>query len=429
MSMVPSPTFEFGIETIALAMMIIFLSGIVALLISKKTRFPYTPLLIFLGILVGPILGWILPGTARVLFYYVRAFGLFIVMFAAGFQIRLALLKKHMLTIALLDTVGLFVTALVAGFFFQLIFHVPWSIGFLFGAIVSGTDPATLIPLFKEHKVPEDMETIILTESIFNGPLAIILTMVAIIIVLPEIPAAQEFIAVSPGATVYLAAVFYFLYQIFASALIAGAFAVVGYYAMVKLNLYQSPYTEVLALGLAFGAYVTGETLSASGFLVVTIFALILANHQAFFKKENRKLDVAVKKSEHLNDLLASFSIILIFVLLGASLNALDVSINSILYGSLIALLVIFVARPLATLAILPKVGLKKYLFISFEGPKGAVAASMATLPVSLGQLFNDAQMIVWGEYILFAALITVFLSMILESAWMTTLKKKLLED
>ncbi|NPA75670.1 MAG: sodium:proton antiporter, partial [Euryarchaeota archaeon] len=113
--MIPSPTFEFGVETLALALMLIFLSGIAAMLISKKTKFPYTPLLIFMGILMGPVLGWILPSTARVLFYYVRAFGLFIVMFAAGFQIRLSLLRKHMLTVALLDTVGLFVTAIVAG--------------------------------------------------------------------------------------------------------------------------------------------------------------------------------------------------------------------------------------------------------------------------------------------------------------------------
>ncbi|NPA76043.1 MAG: sodium:proton antiporter, partial [Euryarchaeota archaeon] len=270
-------------------------------------------------------------------------------------------------------------------------------------------------------------ETIILTESIFNGPLAIILTMVALLIVIPVMPTAQEFISLTPGATVYLAAVFYFLYQMFASSLIGAAFAFIGYWSIKKLNIYHSPFTEVLALGLAFGAYVLGEALSASGFLAVTIYALILANHRQFFKRDDKKMDVAVKKSEHFNDLLASFSIILIFVLLGASLNALNTDVSILVYGIITALLVIFVARPVATLAILPKVGVRKYAFIALEGPKGAVAASMATLPVSLGQLFNDAQMIVWGEYILVATLMTVFLSMILESAWLTTLQKKLL--
>ncbi|OYT60035.1 sodium:proton antiporter [Euryarchaeota archaeon ex4484_178] len=426
--MIPTPTFEFGVETIALAMMIIFLSGIVAMLVSKKTKFPYTPLLIFLGILVGPILGLILPNTARVLFYYVRAFGLFIVMFAAGFQINLKLLRKHMMVIALLDTLGLFITALIAGWFFELFFQVPWSVGFLFGAIVSGTDPATLVPLFKEQKISKDMETIIITESIFNGPLAIILTMVALIIVLPEISAAEEFISFTPGASVYMAAIFYFLYQIFASALIGAGIALLAYWSIKKFKIHTTPFTEVLGLGFAFGAYVLGEALYASGFLVVTILALILGNHKAFFKKSSNDVDDAVKRNMSFNDTLSTFSIILIFVLLGASLNTLDISQGVIISSIIIALLVVFVARPLATLIILPKVGAKKYTFIALEGPKGAVAASMATLPVALGKLFNDANMIHWGEFILTATLMTVFLSMILESAWMKYLKKKLLE-
>ncbi len=425
--MIPSPTFEFGVENIALSLMIIFLSGVIAMLISKKTKFPYTPLLLFMGILVGPILGLILPQVARTLFYYVRAFGLFIVMFAAGFQINVRLLKKHIGVIALLDTIGLFITALLSGWFFQILFHVPWSIGFLFGAIVSGTDPATLVPLFKEHKISKNMETIIITESIFNGPLAIILTMVALIIVLPKIPAAQPFISFTPGASVYLASVFYFLYQLFASALIGGAIAVLTYWIIKKLKLFNSPFTEVLGVGVAFGSYVLGEFAFASGFLVVTILALILGNYKVFFKKEDKNMDKAIERNSKFNDKLSTFSIILIFVLLGASLNALDITFHAIILSTIIALFVIFVARPLSTLVILPKVGFKKYLFISLEGPKGAVAASMATLPLALGTLLNDALLIQWGELILTATLMTVFLSMILESAWMVYLKKKLL--
>ncbi len=426
--MIPTPTFEFGVETIAFAMMIIFLSGVIAMLISKVTKFPYTPILIFMGILVGPILKWILPDLARVLFYYVRAFGLFIVMFAAGFQINLKLLRKHTVVIALLDTLGLFITAIVAALLFQFFFHVPWSVSFLFGAIVSGTDPATLVPLFKEHKIPKDMETIIISESIFNGPLAIILTMVALIIVLPEIPAAQPFISFTPGAPVYLAALFYFLYQIFASVLIGGGVALLTYWAIKKLKIHKTPFTEVLGLGVAFGSYVLGEILFASGFLVVTILALILGNYRAFFKKKDKDMDEAVKRNSEFNDKISTFSIILIFVLLGASLNALQITSTVLIFSALIALLVIFVARPLATLVILPKVGFKKYLFIALEGPKGAVAASMATLPLALGKLIDDATLIHWGEIILTATLMTVFLSMILESAWMIYLKRKLLD-
>ena len=68
MGFTPSVDIEFSVNAISLALMIVFLSGIIAMLISKKTKFPYTPLLIFFGILVGPILHLILPDTARMLF-------------------------------------------------------------------------------------------------------------------------------------------------------------------------------------------------------------------------------------------------------------------------------------------------------------------------------------------------------------------------
>lgn len=37
------PSFEFGIESIALASLVVLLSGILSMLISRRTKFPYTP--------------------------------------------------------------------------------------------------------------------------------------------------------------------------------------------------------------------------------------------------------------------------------------------------------------------------------------------------------------------------------------------------
>ncbi len=429
MSFNPSTAMGLGIGAIALAISIVFLSGIASMLISKKTKFPYTPILIFFGIIFGPILHLILPTTAEVLFYYIRTFGLFLVMLAAGFELKIALLRKHMAVIGLLDTLGLLITAILSGFFFRYIFNVPWSIGFLFGAIVSGTDPATLIPLFKEHKINKDTETIILTEAIFNGPLTIILTLVAFIFIIPEVPPLQHIIPIVPNASLYFAATFFFLYQIFASVLIAFAFAIMTYLIMKKLKVTNHPYAEIFVLAMAFGAYVIGEATKSSGFLVVTVMAIVLANYALIFKRESKDMNEAMNNNAKFTDTLSTFSIILIFVLLGASLTISSTTVEIILRGILIALFVIFVARPLATVVILPKTGARKYLFIALEGPKGAVAASMATLPIALGKYLDDPYLIYWGEIILISALMVVFLSMILESAWMPFLSKKLLKD
>ncbi len=422
------PSFEFGIEAIALASLIVLVSGILSMLISRKTKFPYTPLLVIFGILFGPVLTLILPNTARMLFYYVRAFGLFLVLFAAGFSLKLTILRKHKSVITLLDTAGLLGTAVISGWFFSWVFSVPLSVGFLFGSVVSGTDPATLIPLFKYHKVPEDVETIIVTEAIFNGPLAIILTMVALFLILPTLPGSTPIGPVLEGSSLYVAAVLYFLYQIMVSATIGFVIAVVTYYSILKFELYSAPYTQILGLASAFAGYVIGEFTGASGFLVVTIIALILGNHADFFKKTRLEIDAAVKRNVEFNDILSTFSIIFIFVLLGASLDLRDLQWGILVKSIGIALFVIFLARPLSSLVILPWTGFKRFIFISLEGPKGAVAASMAILPVVLGRVYRSPELTHWGELILSAGLMTVLLSMLLESAWVSYLRNKLLD-
>ncbi len=424
----PAPSFEFGIEAIALASLIVLLSGVLSMLISRKMRFPYTPLLVLFGILFGPVLALILPNTARMLFYYVRAFGLFLVLFAAGFSLRLDVLRKHKLVITLLDTVGLLGTALIAGWFFSVVFHVPFPVGFLFGAVVSGTDPATLIPLFQEHRVPEDVETIIVTEAIFNGPLAIILTMVALFMILPQISGSAPVEPVLSGAGLYAAAIIYFLYQILVSALIGAVIAYLTYLAITRLGLSKSPYTQILGLTSAFAGYVTGEFVGASGFLVVTIIGLILGNHRDFFRRGSGEVEEAVRKNVEFNDVLSTFSIIFIFVLLGASLDLSNLQWRVLALSFVVALFVIFIARPLSSLVILPFTGFRRFLFISLEGPKGAVAASMAILPVVLGKVYQNPELTRWGELILSAGLMTVLLSMLLESAWVSALRARLLD-
>ncbi|WP_240703186.1 cation:proton antiporter domain-containing protein [Thermococcus indicus] len=81
---------------------------------------------------------------------------------------------------------------------------------------------------------------------------------------------------------------------------------------------------------MAFGGYVAGEFIGASGFLVVTIIGLILGNHRDFFKRESSKVDDAVERNMEFNDVLSTFSVIFIFVLLGASLDLTDLQWGTI---------------------------------------------------------------------------------------------------
>ncbi len=417
------------VDVVAYVVLVTLILGIIALLISRKTNISYIPLLIIFGILAGPVFGIVGRNLALILFEYVRVFGLFIILFAEGFHLLRSLLIKNFTTIAILDTLGLLITALLTGFAFSFVFHAPFEVGFLFGAIVSATDPATLIPLFKQYRVDRDIETVIVTESIFNDPLGIVLTSVALVFVIPQASSAQLVENIAKYVTLYPAAVLYFLYEVGMSLLIGALIAYAGYKSIKKIKLVKSPYVEMLSLALAFGGFVVGEVVNASGFLVATVIGILLGNHDDFFHDNSPEVQSAIRWHMNFNDSLSTLGTTFIFVLLGASLNLAMLTPEVILYGSLIAIFIIFVARPVATLTILPKWNFRKYLFISLEGPRGVVPSALAGVPLALGLQYHNAQMIYWGEIILSATVITVLITVIVETTWVPYLRRKLLKD
>ncbi len=93
----------------------------------------------------------------------------------------------------------------------------------------------------------------------------------------------------------------------------------------------------------------------------------------------------------HFNEILSDFATVFIFILIGATVD-LNVFGSALIMGSIVALIVVFVARPIAGLTILPlrKWSAKEYLFISLEGLRGVVPSALAGLPLSLGIKYKN---------------------------------------
>ncbi len=423
-----------GTEGVLITLLTALALGTAALHIGRKTNISYVPLFIILGMIFGPIAGILSRQMSCTLFNYVRVFGLLMILFAEGHTLKWCLLKKHIVTIGTLDTLSLVVTAIIAGFFFSAIFHVPFLAGFLYGAIISATDPATLIPLFHQHKVREDIRTILITESIFNDPLGIVLTSVAVALILPQAPSARFIEGLSKYMNIPAAATVYFLYEVAVSIILGIVIGYFGYWMIRKLGFYESTEEVVIfSVVLALLGFFIGERLSASGYLVATTAGIILGNHHAFFKEVGRiwgKMRGAIDTEQHFNERLALFAIALIFVLLGATVN-LKVLLSTIWQATAIALAVVFIARPVAALPVkvLGKWSWGEYLFMSLEGPRGVVPSALAALPLTLGLTFHSKTLIYWGELILSTTLVTILLSIILETLWLPFLRRKLLKD
>lgn len=401
--------------------------GVITFLFSEKTGVSYVPILIVLGLIVGPATHIVERSIAHQLFNFARVFGLVVILFAEGHNLKWSLLKKHIATIGILDTVGLLITVFVSAFFFSWILHVPFSVGFLFGAIIGATDPATLIPLFKQHGINEDMKSIIVTESIFNDPLGIVLTILAIALLVPQASSAHFIEGIAHFTTLYPAAVIFFLYEVVVSIAIGIGLGLLGYWLIRVLHLENFP--EIYSLALALGGFGVGELAQASGYLVATVIAIVLGNHEVFFRKHDLKdAGKVISKELHFNEIVSELATVVIFILLGASidLSSLGAALGK---GTIIALIVVFVARPIAGLSILPlgKWSFKQYIFMVLEGPRGVVPSALAGLPLALGLTYHDHQLANWGESILSVTVVTILVSVILETLWTNVLNRRLL--
>ena len=109
--------------------------------ISRKASMVYIPVLIVMGLIFGPLLGFINHSFA---IYMLSSFatigvgmlGLVIILYYESHNFSPRILKKYFTKIAALDTIGMVVTAVGAGIFFSLLTGAPFIVGFIFGSII-----------------------------------------------------------------------------------------------------------------------------------------------------------------------------------------------------------------------------------------------------------------------------------------------------
>lgn len=101
-------------------------------------------------------------------------------LFAGSFNLDINKLKKQIRPVLVLSTLGVLLSTAIFGFLF---YHAMMLIGikipmiycFVFGALVSPTDPVAVSAIIKKTKLPPHLETIITGESLFNDGVGLVL--------------------------------------------------------------------------------------------------------------------------------------------------------------------------------------------------------------------------------------------------------------
>jgi len=355
---------------------IILAVGTGSAVLARKLKVPDVAVLLLIGMLLGPdAAGAIDIKADSALNQLVLIFGSCYILFDGGASLRLKVLKEVWITIFILATVGVLVTAAITCLAAYYLLGVPFIVALLLASTIASTDPATLVPVFRQVKIKDRVAQTVMSESAFNDATGAILTFAVLAI------------AMGKGEFSVSAALVDLLKQSLFG-LIAGV--VLGYLAALliaheKFGFLQE-YAPAVSLMAVIGAYLGADGLQASGFMAVFVFGIMVGNKDAFgFAME-------AGEQEKLDDFVVTTGLIMrmfIFILLGSQVDF--ALMNKYLLGG-VAVVGVFMllSRPVAVfVCALPdrraKWTFKELLFMCWTRETGVIPGALAGLLMGMG--------------------------------------------
>lgn len=352
-----------------------------------SSRLGMPVLLIFL--VVGMLMGEDGAGGIRFddfeLAFLIANLALAVILLDGGMRTRVETFRVGLKPALMLATVGVLVTALLGGLTAYLLFDLHWLTALLIGAIISSTDAAAVFSLLQGHglHLNERVSATLEIESGSNDPMAIFLTLMLLMMI------------ESQGQASLWSSLLMLVMQFG----IGTAVGIVGGLLVVeianRMRLTPSLY-PLLVVAAGMTIFAGTNELGGSGFLAIYLAGVVVGNRPV------RMMPMILQ----VHDGLAWLAQLCLFLMLG-----LLVSPNELLPlaggGLILALVLIFVARPLAVLMTLWPFGFnrRELAFISWVGLRGAVPIVLALFPI-IAELPEARQIFHFAFFIVLVSLI-----------------------
>lgn len=355
----------------------IIILGILAQWVAWKFKIPAILPLILIGLLVGPIAAellsedgekWIEPiwNGEKGLFpgeglYYFVSLAISIILFEGGLTLKRSEIKTVGPVITKLITLGSAITFFGAGVLARLIFGLSWELSFLFSGLIIVTGPTVITPILRNIPLKKDISTVLKWEGILIDPIG---ALVAVLMF--------EFISVGGDGGFTKTALIEFGKIILFGTTFGFTFAHALAFAINK-KLIPHYLLNVVSLSVVLLVFVESEIFAhESGLLAVVVMGMVLGNG---------KLE-SIKELLYFKESLSVLLISILFILLAANINIEDLLLLYNWNTAILFVLVVFIVRPLAVFlsTIGSKLKFNEKLFISWVGPRGIVAAGIASL-------------------------------------------------
>ncbi len=238
--------------------------------ITKKYAFPYTIALLVLGVITQWIFRDSIVGLGFNLSPWITFYLLLpLLLFESAMKLNFHQFKIQFKTITFLATFGFMLSVLVVGAGISLLLGLPLLLALLFGALISATDPISVIALFKQLGVPSRLRLVVEGESMFNDASAVIVFRIMLGLVLGTGHFMTESFIFNVGSFLYM----------FIASLAFGA--LLGYVVSFFISRVKNDIAveTTLTVVLALSSFLIAERfLSLSGVISTVAAGLVLGN-------------------------------------------------------------------------------------------------------------------------------------------------------
>lgn len=339
--------------------------GILSSKLSPRLGLPMLVLFLGVGMLAGEAgIGGIEFDDAHTA-HALGTLALAIILFDGGLQTSVAAIRQVWKPASLLATLGVAVTAGVTGMAASYILGIPPLVGLLLGAIVGSTDAAAVFSILRNAGIhlPARLKSTLEIESASNDPMAIFLTVGLLELITGEM---------SPGPQMALL----FIKQMGIGAVVGLGVGWLVIKLINRIGLVASGLYPVLIAVCGALAFGTSASLGGSGFLATFIAGVVIGNSRFVFQHATFLF----------MDGLAWLSQIAMFVMLGLLVNP-PLLLEVWAEGLVIAIILVFIARPLAVAPLLALTGFsrREISLVAWVGLRGSVPIILAIFPLLFG--------------------------------------------
>lgn len=315
-------------------------------------------------------------------------------LFAGALQINLTELAARKWPVAILSTVGVIASTAIVGL---LTWAALSAIGitirpiycFLFGALISPTDPIAVMAILHQAGVPKETEITIAGESLFNDGVGVV-----VFLGLLEIASGQ--VGFDPLRLTEL-----FLWEALGGALLGFGAGWLTYRLLRSVDNYK---VEVLlSLALVAGGYALADHLHMSGPIAMVVAGLLIGNHGRAYAMSATTIENLDTFWELIDEVLNA----VLFVLMGLEVLALTLTGHYLLAG-LVAIPIVLFGRflsvwgPIAFLRRRGKFPPSTVRLLTWGGLRGGISVALALgIPSHLdGEVVPEREVLVALTYV-----------------------------